>query len=188
METFFSSDYHFFHNNIIKYQNRPYNNIEEMNETLIDNHNKQVSKKDTTYMVGDIAIGGTPFDIHRILSRMNGRKILIIGNHDIPFIKDEYFIKSFAEMHHLLSIKLNKQYIQLCHFPLEVWDRAHYGSWMLHGHCHGNLPDNINKLKIDVGVDCRNYTPISFEDVTQIMSNKEYIQYVRPHKRNNQAT
>lgn len=184
MNTFFSSDYHFYHNNIIRYQSRPFDSVEEMNQGLIDNNNSVVGKKDTLYIVGDIAIGATPLEIANILNQMNGRKILIVGNHDIPFLKHADFTSCFAEIHHLLSIKLNKQYIQLCHYPLEIWDRAHYGSFMLHGHSHGNLPDNPNKLRIDVGVDAQNYMPLSFEDVQSIMEKKEYVQYIRPHNRN----
>lgn len=135
MNTFFSSDYHFYHTNIIRYQSRPFDSVDEMNQGLIDNNNSVVGKKDTLYIVGDIAIGATPLEIANILNQMNGRKILIVGNHDIPFLKHADFTSCFAEIHHLLSIKLNKQYIQLCHYPLEIWDRAHYGSWMLHGHC-----------------------------------------------------
>lgn len=135
LNCFFSSDYHFFHKNIITYQNRPFVDIDNMNEMLIEKHNSIVNHRDTIYMLGDIAIGATGLEMSKILNRMNGRKILIIGNHDVPFLNDVDFTSCFKELHHLLSIKINKQYMQLCHFPIEIWDRAHYGSWMLHGHC-----------------------------------------------------
>jgi len=61
------------------------------------------------------------------------------------------------------------QKVVLFHYAMVVWNACHYGSWQLYGHSHGTLTDNPNTRAFDVGVDCNNYRPISFEEVAQRM-------------------
>jgi calcineurin-like phosphoesterase family protein len=65
--------------------------------------------------------------------------------------------------------------ITLLHYALRVWNKSHYSSWHLYGHSHGSLPDDPNSMSFDVGIDCHNYTPISFEQVKAIMARKTYV-------------
>ena len=60
----------------------------------------------------------------------------------------------------------------MCHYPILEWNRCHHGSWMLHGHCHGNLgPSEFKRL--DVGVDCHNMELLSLDDISTIMKDKQ---------------
>ena len=114
METYFISDCHFGHKNIIKYCNRPYSSIEEMDEDLINRWNKKVHKNDIIYIVGDLFY----FSIENaksVLDRLKGRKHLIRGNHDDFFLKqinpDRYFVS--ISLYNEISLGKNK--LTLCH-------------------------------------------------------------------------
>lgn len=171
---YFISDTHFGHQNIIKYCNRPFKNAYEMDEALIRNWNETVSQDDMVYHVGDFALGSDPA---KILRRLNGSKILIKGNHD----KRPQLAHGWSEIHPYLEITIEKQFIVLFHYSMRVWNKHHHGSWQLFGHSHGSLPDDPTAKSIDVGVDCHNYRPISFEDIRRIMA-KKTIAVVDHHK------
>lgn len=82
MKTWLTSDPHFWHSNVIKYCNRPFATSEEMNEALVRNWNAVVAPEDLVYVLGDFALAARA--VETILPRLNGRKILILGNHDFP--------------------------------------------------------------------------------------------------------
>ena len=174
---FFTADLHLGHTNIIKYCNRPFQTVEEMNERLIGNWNDAVSDKDDIYVIGDFAFMGTKH-AEEILKRLKGRKYLLRGNHD-KSLNETMALKYFEWIKDYYVLKVPKpnnlaQKIVLFHYALRTWDSAHYGAWNLYGHCHGNLKDDSETLSLDVGVDCHNYRPISYEDVKQIMSKKSW--------------
>lgn len=155
---FFTSDTHFGHANSLKH-GRPFSSVEEMDETIIERWNAKVGPKDTVYHLGDVAFRNkTPVDDY--LRRLNGIKYLIIGNHD-PYTTE--MSDQWAGTSMLMHIKLDKQLVVLCHFPLERWDQSHRGSIHLHGHEHGALPGNHQR--IDVGADCWNYEPVSLDEI-----------------------
>ena len=67
------------------------------------------------------------------------------------------------------------QRIVLCHFPMLTWNRAHYGAWHLHGHCHGSLDGKFDGKRLDVGVDCHDFAPISYPEVKALMAKKDFV-------------
>jgi calcineurin-like phosphoesterase family protein len=150
-------------------QNRPFENAEEMNEALIKNYNSVVHKDDTVYILGDIAhrIGVTY--ANELISRLNGKKYLIKGNHDKKF--DESL---FEEIRDFMTVSINGHYIALMHYPMLSWPRSHYGSIMLHGHIHSDGKYNKENrengiLRYDVGVDANNYAPVSIKEIEKFM-------------------
>lgn len=163
---FFTSDTHFNHKNVIKYSNRPFNSVLDMNEKLISNWNSVVGKSDTIYHLGDFCFSGTKV-MNDIINSLNGNIHLIMGNHD-EYMK-ESSRKLFSSITAKKEIKIGNKFIVMCHYPMKVWNRSHYGSWNLHGHCHGTLAKDVNQ--IDVGVDCWNYKPVSFEELEKYFSN-----------------
>ncbi len=172
---FFTSDLHLGHANILKYSNRPFRTIEEHDEALVVNWNAKVRSSDTVYIVGDVSFH-KPDKTNRLLDRMHGQKILVKGNHDKNFDQ-----RRFASVHDMLTVKVEDpdtrdgvQRIVLLHYCMKVWDKSHYGTWHLHGHSHGSLKDDPNALSIDVGVDCHNYYPISYQEVKAIMATKTF--------------
>ena len=171
---FFTSDQHFCHANIIKYCNRPFSSVEEMNEGLITNWNSVVKQQDTVYIVGDVIFAKDISIAESIFKRLHGSKVLIAGNHDKHMLKQERFRALFQSVHQLLEIKIGTQDITLCHYAMRVWNKSHHSAYHLYGHSHGSMPDDPHSLSIDVGVDCHNYTPISFDQVSEIMAKKQY--------------
>lgn len=177
---FFCADPHFGHKNIIKYCNRPFKTVEEMDETIIKNWNSVVTPKDTVWLLGDVSFYRDQAKTMAILNRLNGSVHLICGNHDVD--SSGYVLGRFQSVRDLHEIKVqdptarNGKYqpIVLCHYAMKVWNKSHRGSWQLYGHSHGSLKDDPHALQIDVGVDNHNYTPISYEQVKAIMSKKLY--------------
>jgi calcineurin-like phosphoesterase family protein len=181
--TYFISDTHFNHENIIKYSNRPFSSILEMNEKIIENWNMKVAPNDTIYHLGDFGFQsklGEEYNLHNILRRLNGQKHLIIGNHD-----SVQNMKGWSTINNYLSTKINGKQVIMFHFPIESWDKKRYFSYHLHGHTHGMLPDDPNKLRLDVGIDaqCKDYSPISFDEVVLLMKNKTFNQTYLTEKR-----
>ena len=79
---YFIADTHFNHENIIKYCNRPFKNTEEMNEYIIKKWNSVVKSEDIVYHLGDVGFG-TIDELKKLLAKLNGTKILVMGNHDV---------------------------------------------------------------------------------------------------------
>ena len=198
---YFTSDTHFWHKQIIPYCNRPVpgiqsgqehwgTNVELMNEWLIQRWNEKVKKDDEIYHLGDFAFAGkTKTDT--ILSRLNGRKHLIRGNHDgSTTAKSEYWesVEKYRFIHVPLKYEDNNgdvqsynQPIALFHFPILSWDGMAHGSWHLHGHCHGSLSDS-GGLRLDMGVDCWYYAPVSVEEIQNEMALRT-VSFVDHHDR-----
>jgi len=154
---FFTSDEHFFHMNIIKYCSRPFGSIGEMHDTIINNHNEVVGKKDIVIHAGDFSWNKNK--TIEIIKRLNGQHIFLQGSHD-KWTKDK-----------LLQIwekTIDGQHIVVSHYAMRVWPKSHYGSWQLYGHSHGKLPALNNQL--DIGVDTNDFYPYSFENIKSIFS------------------
>lgn len=177
----FTADPHFFHKNIIKYVGRPFKNIEEMNETLLTNWNKLVKKDDLIFVLGDFCLGSTK-DCGNVLSKLNGNKVLIIGNHEKSVLKSvvnrDFFNGGIYER---LEIRVNDKEVSdefqdliLDHYTMTTWNKSHRGAWQLFGHVHGLLDNNLNLSpnQMDVGVDSHDYSPISYDRVKEIITQR----------------
>jgi len=164
---FFTSDTHFNHKNIMEYEKRDFNTVEDMNEYMIKCWNNVVKKQDRIYHMGDFSF----HDRSRIASRLNGKKFLLIGNHDN--INNEV-LNLFEWIGTYKKIKINEQYIVLCHYPFKEWEMKQFGSWNLFGHCHGNLQVPVDSFQLDVGVDSIGYVPKEFSEIKTFFENKSF--------------
>ena len=174
MSIYFTSDLHFFHNNVIKYNQRPYQNTNEMNEKLIQNWNNKVGKKDEIYCLGDFGFHITPEKLKELGSRLNGHKHLIVGNHD----KIQFHVKSqiWDSVNLYRKIKINGYKVILCHYPIFDFDGAFHNNIHLFGHIHDKNELNqiydfykiYNFHAYCVRVDFNNYAPISFDEILQL--------------------
>lgn len=171
MATFFTADTHFGHNGIRKFCNRPFSSFENMDKTLIQNWNAVVGPEDTVYHLGDFSFRAER-DVSSYLERLNGEVHLIIGNHDDPDLRKDP--APFASVNDLLTVKVNGKKITLCHYAMRVWPNSHRGTWHLYGHSHGTLPDDATSRSFDIGVDCHNYKPLSFEEVEALIEKKDW--------------
>lgn len=166
----FTSDTHFNHRNIIKYCNRPFVSVEEMNEKIINNFNSLVGTKDTVFHLGDFCIQHRLDEWMYFLQRLNGRIHLIKGNHDSKKILKK--LDDVKELHNkLIWIKdfyyINRLNIALMHYSMRIWPKSHHGSIHLFGHSHGTLqlPEGIKSM--DVGVDTNNFYPYSYDEIKE---------------------
>lgn len=157
MKNYFSSDYHLCHKNIIKYDRRPFDDVETMNETIIDNHNSVVGDNDNFYFLGDFC-----FDNRRteeFLEQLNGNLFFIKGNHDSrDTIK--LYQKYGVYLGEQKKIKIEDKELVLNHYAMRVWDKSHHSVYHLYGHSHGSLADDPNSLSFDVGCMLFDYKPI----------------------------
>ena len=148
---FFTADQHFGHENIIRFCNRPFTDVEEMDQGIIRRHNEVVEPEDTVVHAGDFAFRNAKSPLN-YLKELNGEHLFVLGNHD-NWLR--------GEASHVLDLDVGKIHIVVCHYALRVWPRSHYGSWQLHGHSHGTLEPQERQW--DVGVDNNDFYPVSFE-------------------------
>lgn len=167
-KTFFIADTHFGHANVIWYSNRPFQNIQEHDEALIKNWNRVVKGDARVFMLGDFALTGKD-KIIKIVQKLNGRKILIAGNHDGASAKTYYQ----AGFETVIKYPIIFGDFLLSHMPQEK-----VGSFInIHGHVHekqGILRNMANYFC--VSVENINYTPIELGELNEkIQEKKEKI-------------
>lgn len=159
-DVFVISDTHFGHQNCYSFYNydgskmRPWDNCEEADEIMIENWNRIVKPNDRIYHLGDVCFDRKNIDI--ILPRLNGRKVLIKGNHDL--FKPSCYLKYFDD----IRACYNRDSYLLTHIPIHPDSKARFKR-NLHGHIHGNtLKDTWYR---NCCVEANNYTPIPFEEI-----------------------
>jgi len=175
---FITADEHYGHEKIIEYCNRPFKHADEMNEFIIEQHNKVVpnSRGVLTIHVGDWFWHTLPLGIAlTILGRLNGRHAFIYGNHDELIEKYESvfrqqldWIKGENKDSACHRLKFNNNEMTLCHYAMRVWNRSHKGAWQLYGHSHNELP--VVGKSFDIGVDGHNFAPWSLEEIEAKMA------------------
>ena len=144
---------------------RPFTSTEEMDEAMVDNWNKTVRPQDTVYHLGDVVIARRHLET---VKRLNGRKILIRGNHDIYKDKD-YYGAGFEQIH---GVRVFVDQFILSHIPLHPDCVGERFKRNVHGHLHGNrimFNGEIDTRYLSVCVEQINYTPISFDDVMKML-------------------
>lgn len=185
MTIHFTSDTHFFHRKMQEF--RGFTDIDTMHRAMITAWNSVVKPSDTVYHLGDLSFA-RPADTAEVLWHLNGQIRLVPGNHDdrkqLGQLTELIFTNSgmsptawgrrpkFVVENQLTEIKLRDakdvtHHAVLCHFPLLVWNRAHYGAIHLHGHSHGNCRYPDNNKRFDVGVDAVGYVPLSADYILQ---------------------
>lgn len=169
----FTSDLHFGHKNILRHCDKRIEafglndtideteKVKKHDEFLITLWNDNVGRNDIIYILGDFSFRNTE-ETKKLLSRLKGKKFLILGNHDKNSEKlSEHFVQ-ITQMKEIIFKKDNFDFLNedfgvfCCHYPMITWSRKHYGVVNLHGHCHGRMDDYNNNsldLRVDVGID-----------------------------------
>lgn len=167
---------HFGHANVIKYSNRPWVMVNDMDNGLIERWNSLIKPGDTVYHLGDFCLTKRVDAIDNWLGQLNGEIRLIKGNHD-------GWVKRYDQLENKGKIKWIEHYAErtfevggkkhkfiLSHFPMLFWHKSHRGSIMLHGHSHGGAQKyNEGVRRMDVGVDCHNWYPVLLENIITMM-------------------
>jgi len=158
MKIFVTADLHLGHDNIRRHCKRPFDSVFEMDAALTANWNNVVSRHDLVYVVGDFAWR----DPSKYLSRLQGKKILISGNHDR---RSEEHLRNFTEVHDLLIRKIDGRKVVFCHYCMTSWPGSGRGAWHLYGHSHGVIRESPTGPRCDVGVDVWDYSPVPWEAI-----------------------
>lgn len=165
MTTYFTSDTHYHHKNILNFEDRNYESVEEMTNDMIQKWNEQVSKEDLIYHLGDLCLGNLEHAVG-VLKRLKGKIILIKGNHDFSnHYKKINQMGLLHEYHEVgITLKYNKQQMWLTHYPFEIGLRPR--KWSIHGHIHSNESTWDNQ--INVGVDSPHFKHKPFGELITI--------------------
>jgi len=144
-----------------------------MNAKMVVEWNTIIKPEDLVYVLGDVAFMSAA-DATKLLKQMNGRKILVEGNHDVKQLKDQKFRDCFEEIHKYLEINYAGRKIVMFHYPIHFeWNQAHRGSIHFHGHLHGN-PSGLEEFRArDVGYDSTGQIAILMEDAIASVANNK---------------
>jgi len=191
MTTWFTSDHHFYHNNVVRYCNRPYKTVEEMNADLVKRWNDKVAPDDIVYHLGDFSMAFRPVEL--FTQHLNGIKYLIAGNHDFchpvhkkartpekrAIMTARYIDNGWAAVDIQMELTLaGGEFVKLCHLPYRE-EGAEYdqrflsqrpvdrGEWLLCGHVHEKW--KIKRKMINVGVDVWDFAPVSETEISELI-------------------
>jgi len=181
---FFTSDFHLFHDNVIRFDNRPFANVDEMHVAIVDGWNSVVTENDTVIYLGDLSFGKAKHKpvVDSILKSLNGEIHFVMGNHD----KFEEIQRNtrFKTVNDYLEVRVRDEKSSLpeilfccMHYPVYSWNKSHRGSIHVHGHTHGNMHHGedasyyVNRKAIDVGCMLHGYKPISFIEIIEKLNN-----------------
>lgn len=185
---FFTSDLHLGHENSIRFTDRPFETVEQMNNVLIENINETVGERDELWVLGDFAFKIDMQQVRELRKRIKCRHLhLVKGNHDKDYSQETVF----ETVQDYKQLKTDYGVFILFHYPILEWNRAHYGAVHLHGHIHSTGDYNAENLQkkfadrftykhsskikdlelriYDVGVDANDYRPVSLEKLAQLM-------------------
>ncbi len=165
-KSFFIADTHFGSETIIRYEKRPFGSVQEMEEALIAKWNQVVEKDDTVYVLGDFSENQDIVKDAEVLSRLHGKKILVMGNHDTHRTSEEWRKAGFSECSSWPI--LYEGFFLLSHEPLYINQNMPYAN--LYGHVHGNASyRDVSRQSACVSVERIDYTPISFDEIRMKM-------------------
>lgn len=197
---FFTSDLHIGHRQEFVWKSRGFDSVEEHDESILNNINSIVKDDDILFNLGDLTLNTTIERFEDIILKIKCKNMyMFFGNHPnrhyknvyIPMVKnilgDKYTpeseiyplrYKNIIYLNHITELILGGQYVVLCHYPLYSWNHMKDGSWMLHGHEHSAVPEHLPDGKygkiLDVGWDYFK-KPLSFNEIEEIMKNKEIV-------------
>lgn len=185
---YYISDLHIGHKNVLKFDNRPFQTIEEHDSAIVRNWCNKVTGKDTVYLLGDISWQGAE-ETKKIMQQLPGKKVWILGNHDHKLKNNQEIRKEFEEITDYKEIKLpDGKYLILCHYPIPCFKNHMRGSYHFYGHVHNSweweMMEEMKKEMEDKNILCNmynvgcmmeymNYTPRTFEEIGGEQSVKE---------------
>ena len=171
---YYTSDIHFGHNNVIKYNARPFATAEEMDKEIVRRWNAKVKPSDTVYIVGDVTLKK---DVAGYVERLAGKKILILGNHDL-YVKRERNTAAFERVVKMEEAFLDGRRTTLCHFPMLEWPGSRRAEndpsfgYLIYGHIHNNVKELYRPMfgfsnALNAGMDVNGLEPVTFEELME---------------------
>lgn len=160
MTVFFTSDTHFGDPRALRFDHRPFPDLEAHDAGLIERWNGVVGPDDTVWHLGDFALGPPPDRVAALFGALHGVKHLITGNNDGP---DTLAMPGWASVQAYVEMTLEGTMLVLCHYAFRTWNGMGRGAVNLHGHSHGALRPQTRQY--DVGVDVWSFAPVTFGDI-----------------------
>lgn len=157
MATFFTSDSHFGHKNIMKYCSRPFDSAADMDKDLMRRWNSVVKPDDTVYHLGDFSLQSA-HQVSQLLSHLNGIKHLIVGNHDTV-----NGVLGWSSVQDVAMTHVDGHKVFLCHYPMREWPGMWHGALHLYGHVHGNMQPLPGSM--DMGADVWGGYPVTLDQI-----------------------
>jgi len=155
---YYISDCHFSHSNLLtSMDNRPFSNVEEMNEYMIEKWTSKVKGHDEVFILGDLMFGN-PQEAQKLLNRLKGKLHLIIGNHDGFARKQSFNKERFRDISTILETNDNNRKVVLCHYPLLFYpgqfqrnEKGESKTYMLYGHVHNTFDEKLINQFLEIG-------------------------------------
>lgn len=167
----YTSDLHFGHQNVIKFDHRPFADAEEMDDCIMKCWNTKVQPDDTVYIVGDVCYRSSK-GAEWYLRQLSGHKILIIGNHDGSLLENKEALRCFEGIEKMMHVKDGGNHICLCHFPIVEWNGYFKGTWHIYGHIHNRKNETYEIMRtreraLNAGCMINHYAPASFDELVR---------------------
>ncbi len=176
---YYVADLHFGHPDNITLIRRPFDDVEDMNESLIDNWNEKVKNDDTVYVIGDMFSRCEPETAEDILKKLKGHKHLVIGDHDSSWMAKIDADKYFESVNDILEVNDANRVCVLCHYPLLTWKRENK-TYMVYGHIHDDTDADFWPLiarrdnMLNAAVEINQYAPATFDEL--VANNRHFNQ------------
>lgn len=175
-KVYFTGDLHFGHFNAIKYDCRPWPDVETMAAGMIERWNARVTDDDLVYILGDVCYR-SKYPAWHYLEQMRGHKILIVGNHDEELLEDERSRRCFDGIHSYMEIKEDGKKIVLCHYPMAEWNGKTRGSWHIFAHIHAQRNEAYEVMRnmphaLNAGCMLNDFAPATFAEL--IANNQKF--------------
>lgn len=187
MSIFFTSDLHLGHQNVIRHDNRPFSNAVEMDKEIIKRWNSVVSPRDIIYILGDISWHSGDKN-YELMLKLNGRKRLVLGNHDKYFLKNKKMLLEnciFESIKDSDELRVDDNIFIMSHYPIHFYNHQYHGAIMLYGHVHNNKDENNVQMArellvknetpckmVNVGTMMWDYTPVSLSQILEKANNQ----------------
>lgn len=168
---YYISDLHFGHANVIKFDERPFADVDEMDRVMIERWNETVGDNDDVYVVGDFCYRSR-YAAEWYLEQLRGRKHLVTGNHDWRTLQNEKALAMFASVSSMLEVEDGGRAIVLCHYPMAEWRNSMRTAWHVYGHihnCRGKTYEFMRTLEraLNAGAPVNGYRPVSFDELVE---------------------
>lgn len=166
---YYTADLHLGHDNVLRFDKRPFESAEEMDRTLIANWNSRVTEEDQVYIAGDL-IYKSKKPAEWYLNQLRGIKYLVIGNHEKAVLESEEARNCFAAIDKMMHITDGQHQICMCHFPIVEWNGYFRGHYHIYGHIHNARNRAYEVMKeepraLNAGCMINQYMPVTFEEL-----------------------
>ena len=166
---YYISDLHIGHKNAIRFDERPFSGIDEMECEIIRRWNEKVSSDDDVYILGDVFYRFKG-DRTGFLKKLGGRLHLIVGNHDFEILKDEAALGCFDSVDKLRQIVDNGRRVVMCHYPIISWNMKYFGAYHVYGHVHTHVTEETmlmmkQERAFNAGCMLNNYEPCTLSEL-----------------------